>query len=173
MDVNNKGNDRKNEEIIKGYMLEIHNAIQKNDVSKVRRSIVEAIETIMEKNMAFDECIVDLLSTYMRYEPKSNTPMEYLNRRSLIFAAICKNRPVDISYLKKMETLTKIETMDYYITKLQDPKLKDEEILRRMEGNALPYEVEEKKLDEQFSEELASADSALSSSTREYYLRNE
>ena len=150
-------------------MIEIHNAIQKNDINKVRKSIVKAIKVIMKEDMVFDQHIIDLLSLYMRYEQtKPQTVKKYLEKRFSVFTKICKSKLVNLPYLEKMAKLTRAEAEDYLSTKIENPKLKDEEIVKEIDNSALLYDVEGKKYDRQSSENLASVDSVLNSSMNKH-----
>lgn len=169
MGANNKSNDQKRQSTLTEYLIEIHNAMQENNVNKVRKSIVKAIKVIMKEDMVFDQHIIDLLSLYMRYEQtKPQTVEKYLERRFSVFAKICKSKLVNLPYLEKMAKLTRKEDKCYLSTKIKYPKLKDEEILRKIDSNVLSYKVEKKKSDKKSSENLASADSALDSSMNKH-----
>ena len=168
MDTNNENNDQKLIECL----VEIYKAAQKNDVAKIKRSIDKTIKVIMEKNMVFDQHIINLMSLYMSYEKtKSQTVEEYLERRFSVFEKICKSRPADTYYLDEMKKFTEMETECYLFMKNKTPgleKLKVEEIVKEIDNSALLYDVDGKKYDRQSSENLVSVYSALDSSMSEH-----
>ena len=177
MDVNNKSNGRKKQSALEKCLIELHNAVNKNDVNNIRKLIVKAIRIIMEKDMVFDKHIVDLLSLYMDYERKKpKTAIEFLERRFSVFKKICKSRLINLPYLGKMAVLTTKEVDSCVSMKIQNPKLEDKQILRKIEDSSLRYEIEEKKQDtQQLLDNLASADtdSVLTNSIMSDYSRSE
>ena len=172
MGTNNESNDQKKQSTLIKCFVEISKAMQENNVAKVKKSIDKTIKVIMETGMVFDKHMIDLMSLYMSYEKtKPQTVEKYFERRFSVFEKICKSRPDDTYYLNEMKKITEMETECYLSMKNEIPeleKLKVEEIVKEIDNNALPYEVNGKKYDRQSSENLASADNALNSSMSEH-----
>lgn len=174
MDVNDENNNRKKQLTLEKCLTELYNAMNKNDVNKVRKFIVKAIKIIMKENIVFDRHTVDLLSLYMDYkQTKPRTAIEYLEKRFSVFAKICGSKQANLLYLKKMAALTTAESFGYLSIKIQNPKLEDKQILRKIEDSSLQYEIEEKKPDTQLSDNLPSADSVSSNNIMSEYSRSE
>lgn len=174
MAVNNKSNGRKKQSSLEKCLIELHNAVDKNDVNNIKKLIVKAIRIIMKENIVLDKHTVDLLSLYMDYERKKpKTAIEFLERRFSIFEKICKSRLVNLPYLGKMAVLTTKETKSCISMKIQNPELDEEQILRKVEDSFLQYEIEKKNPDAQLLDNLPSADSVLTNTIMSDYSRSE